>query len=332
MINRSYPQIKLYTKKQIANLIRGKNISFGAAMKLIGDCLQNKNEYWSDNARESEPNEEKWVRSACGTPLGELQNRISQRIFAVHDRDLPPYVYGGVSEKSTKDAAIALLGKKNKRILLKIDMRRFFEHISYADVKDMLVEKCSCSKEVAQIIAEVACVEKGKKSPDNDSEKVLARGFSTSSRLAVWCNLDLFFGIFYLVSKRLKGYDPKIAIYMDDIGITASRVDPPIIASLYKEILELIEGSKLSLEINEKKTKIVDYLHREYNYTDGTIKEGVTAPFEFLGIEMGRNSLRPGIKIRSKMAKLAQKPTLTSRERRTFKGQRRYAKYIRKKD
>ncbi len=331
MISQGYPKLNLYTKKQLANAIRGKNLSFDEAIKLIDDCLTNKDNYWFDNQEESKPNDDKWVRSASRTPLGKLQKRINQQILAPHDNELPVFIYGGVGKKGIKNAAIALQGKKNKRTLLKVDMCRFFEHITYEDIVRTLVCHCNCGKDVAQIIAEIACVRMGKKSLDNTNEKVLARGFSTSSRLAVWCNLVLFRKLFYCMSKRLKGHDPKIAVYMDDIGITASRVDPAMLSSLYKDIVNLIENTS-KLEVNKNKTRIIDYLQREYDVIDGHLLEGKTAQFEFLGIGIGRSRLYPGVKTRSKMAKLIKKSNPSDEERRTLKGQKQYVKYITSKN
>ena len=306
MINQAHPKLNLYTRKQLANAIRGKDLSFDSAMKLIDDCLMNKDKYWFDNPRESKPDDDKWVRSASGTPLGKLQKRINQKILAPHDSELPIFI-------------------------LKVDMRRFFEHISYEDIVNTLVYYCGCGKDVAQIIAEIACVNSGKKSLNNINEKVLARGFSTSSRLAVWCNLDLFRKLFYCMTKKLNGHDPRIAVYMDDIGITASRVNPVLLSSFYKDIIKLIENTS-KLELNKNKTKIIDYLQREYDVLDGRLLEGKITPFEFLGIGIGRNRLYPGVKTRSKMAKLIKKLNLSDEERLTLKGQKQYAKYITSKN
>lgn len=331
MISQGYPKLNLYTKNQLANAIRGKKLSFNEAVKLIDDCLANKDNYWFDNQKESKPDDNKWVRSASGTPLGKLQKRINQLILAPHDNELPIFIYGGVSKKGIKNAAIALQGRKNKRTLLKVDMRRFFEHITYEDIIRTLTCYCNCGKDVSRIIAEIVCVRMGKKSLDNTNEKVLARGFSTSSRLAVLCNLTLFRKLFYCMSKKLKEYDPKIAVYMDDIGITASRVNPVILSSLHKDIVSLIENTS-KLEINKNKTRIIDYFQHEYSAIDGHLLEGKTTQFEFLGIEMGRSCLYPGVKTRSKMARLVKKPNLSDEEKRTLKGQKQYAKYITSKN
>ena len=331
MIKQCYPKLNLYTKKQLADAIRGKDLSFNGAMELIEDCLANKNKYWFDNQEESKPDDDKWVRSASRTPLGKLQKRINQKVLSPHDSELPIFIYGGVGKKGIKNAVIALQGKKNKRTLLKLDMSHFFEHISYEDVVNTLVRRCGCGKDVAQIIAEIACVQSGKKSSDNTNEKVLARGFSTSSRLAVWCNLSLFRDLFYCMTERLKRHDPRIAVYMDDIGITASRIDPAVLSSLHKDIVKLIENTS-KLEVNKNKTKIIDYLQHEYDASNGHLLEGKIAQFEFLGIGIGRSRLYPGVKTRSKMAKLIKKPNLSDEELRTLKGQKRYVKYITSKN
>ncbi len=329
MINPTQPKLNIYTKKQLANVIRNKDLSFDNAIKLIDDCLKNKDEYWFDNLDKSKPKEGKWVRSTSGTPLEELQKRINQRVFAPHDNELPPFIYGGVGGKGVKNAATALQGSKNKRTMLKIDMRRFFEHITYDDVVKTLVKNYKCGKEVAIIIAEVACVRMGKKIPNNKSKMVLARGFSTSSRLAVWCNLEIFKKIFYLVSKELKGHDPSIAIYMDDIGITATKVNPATMSLLYKDILDLVDDSNTNLEINKKKTRIIDYLKKEYDAEDESIKG--PAEFEFVGIKMGRRGhLYPGAKTRSKISKKANKLNLSKGEEKSLKGLKQYTRYIMK--
>ena len=51
MINQGYPKLNLYTKKQLANAIRDKDLSFSNAMELIENCLANKDKYWFDNQK-----------------------------------------------------------------------------------------------------------------------------------------------------------------------------------------------------------------------------------------------------------------------------------------
>lgn len=133
------------------------------------------------------------------------------------------------------------------------------------------------------------------------------------------------------MTKRFKGHDPRIVVYMDDIGITASRVDSVSLSSLYKDVTELIENTS-KLEVNKNKTKIIDYLQHEYDVADGHLLEDKIAQFEFLGIGIGRNRLYPGVKTRSKMAKLIKKSNLSDEEVRTLKGQKRYVKYITSKN
>lgn len=325
-----YPKINIYSDKQLADRLSGKGSSFNATIGLIGDCLKNKDKYWHDNMKKSDPGHKKWFRSARGTPLGKLQELISERIFAPYDKYLPSFVHGGVVGKGIKTAANSLLGKKKHRMLLKIDMTRFFEHVSYDDVVDLFEDKFGCSPKVAKIIAEMSCVRKGPKGNDDASNRmVLARGFSASGRIAVWCNIDLFMRIFYIVGKKLKGHDPKMAIYMDDIGITASRVESVQMVALYKDILKLI--GETNLEVNEGKTVIVDYMHRKYDFVDGSLC-AKSAPFEFLGIELGRKKLFPGTRIRGDVSRLSQMKTRNHKQKRSLKGKKRFMRYVMRED
>lgn len=323
-----YPKINLYSEKQLINCLSGRGLSFDTTAELLEDCLNNKDKYWRDNMEKSDSGREKWFRNAHGTPLGKLQELISGRILAPYDKYLPSFVHGGITGKGVKTAANSLLGKKRHRMLLKIDMAHFFEHVSYGGVVDLFENEFGCSPKVAKIIAEMSCVPEGAKGNGDKRHMVLARGFSASGRIAVWCNINLFMKIFYLVNKKLKGHDPRIAIYMDDIGITASRVESAQMASLYKDILKLI--GKTDLEVNERKTVIVDYMHRKYNPLDGSLC-AKPAPFEFLGIELGRNKLLPGVKIRGDVSRLNQIEEKAYRQKKSLKGKKNFIKYITKK-
>lgn len=325
MMIQKYPRMNLYSKNAVANAISGRGFSYDAALRLIDDCVANKDRYWRDNLKESKPESGKWVRDASRWPLGTLLKLLNERMLAPYDKLLPAYVYGGVTARSNKDAARALLGVKRKRIMLKMDMSRFYEHILDGGVVELFQSRFGCSKKVAELIAYLTCVEEGQKAPGNSGRRILGRGFSTSGRIATWCNLDLFNQIFYLMKKYLDGCDPRMSIYMDDIGITASRVPPERMAVLYYEIVSLVEREKANLEINEEKTKIVDYLKREYDVNSGAPKgEGV--PFEFVGVELLRNKLREGVKVRGKISRLRQKSRseLTEKDKKSLKGMRRY--------
>ena len=330
-IQKQYPTLKIYTINQLANKISGRGLSYGNAVKLINDCIKNKNSYWWDVIQASDLDNDKWVRSAKGTQLGLLLERIDKNLLKPYDNLLPSFIYGGLTNKNCKDAAIGLRGNKNKRTILKLDMQKCFEHIDYEEVIKLFCNKFGCRKDIAKTIAYLVCVPEGPKT-DNQSDKlVLGRGFCTSTRIAIWCNLDLFFDIFWLEKNKLKKYDPRIAIFVDDIGISASRVSPIMMTDLYKNIRETIKKNKPNIKLNSKKAKLVDYRQNAYDLETASIIKNTKEPFEFLGIEIGRNSLRAGLSSRAKLSSLKSKKSLTNKQKSTIRGLKRFVRYISRK-
>jgi len=214
-------------------------------------------------------------------------------------------------------AAKHLLGLKRRRSILKIDLHRFFEQIGVEKVDQFFYKNCRCDKRTSKILSCLCCVPLGPKG-SNSKRKSIARGFATSPRLAVWCNLDIFLRLNHLVHKSLKGKDPRIAIYVDDIGITASRVSEEEMTSLLNDIKSLFSSSGESLKLNDKKTKIKSH------------KEGM----EYVGITLLRNSLEVGKKAQSKRDRLKNelRGSLSKSEksqiRRRYKATTWYKKYI----
>lgn len=324
-MNDRYPNIGLRSKNELAKRIRGRDFLQLDALDLINDSVENFNTCWKDHVAMSNPEKCKWVRDASYSQLGRLHRLINRRVLALYDKCLPSIIHGGVNCKDIKSAAEALLGTKRRRILLKVDMRRFYEHISDQDVIRTLREKMGCSDRAAKLIAKLCCVHDGPK--DNPLPNLtLARGFSTSSRLAIWCNLDLFYKIFWEVKKTLRGHDPRIIIYVDDICITASKVSPEAMANLYFNIIRLIKDDACNLEVNTEKTRIINYLNHEYDLNGNYIG---SAPYETLGINLKRNSIDIGLSTKSKRARLKNKSCLNISEKKSKKGLNRYTAYIR---
>jgi hypothetical protein len=147
-----------------------------------------------------------------------------------------------------------------------------------------------CSARASKILAGVCCVPYGPKG-SKSLFRTIGRGFATSSRLAIWCNLDIFIHLNYLVQKKLKGCDPRFAIYVDDIGITASRVSKETMDQLAIDVEELLLNYDPSqqLPLNKKKTEVKLYNEKKFNH---------------LGLTLGRKSVSIGGKTRSKMDKL----------------------------
>jgi len=281
-----YPKLYIRSKNELAKHLSHSKFSKEEALALVNDVLSNFARYWNDNEYRSEPGKEKYVRSAKRTPLGRLLDNINKAVLAPHDKMLPNFVFGGVKNMNHAKAAKYLLGRKRKRTSLKLDITRFFEQISDERVYHFFRDKCACSKKAAVLLASFCCVPEGPKGSSSE-RKTIARGFATSSRLVIWCNLDTFIKLDRLIKKRLKGNDPRIAIYVDDVGITASRVSKEKMKKLSLEVENLLLNTDRNqkLPINKKKTKISSH------------KEGI----EHLGLRLYRNRLSIGAKTKSKM-------------------------------
>ena len=304
---RRYPKLHIQSKNELAKHLSHSKLLKEETLGLINDVLKNFNAYWRDNQNRSEPKKEKYVRSAKGTPLGRLLDNINKRVLAPHDDLLPNFIFGGIRDMNHVKAAKYLLGKKRRRTCLKLDITRFFEQINEERVFHFFCDKCACSKKAAVLLRNFCCVPKGPKGSASKC-KTIARGFATSSRLAVWCNLDTFIKLDRFVKKNLRGKDPRIAIYVDDIGITASRVSKEEMEKLSFELENLLLNADRSqrLPINKNKTKISSH------------EEGI----EHLGVRLYRNRLSIDAKTKSKIDKAQ-----NSDERKSLI---RYKKYVEK--
>lgn len=329
MPNNRYPHINIRSKNELAKHLSHKKQPYDKSLALINDVQANFDSYWHDHPKQSQPEKGKWVRDASFTNLGTLLKMINKQVLAPHDRLLPNFIFGGVSKKSHKDAVLHLLGVKRGRVLLKLDIARFYEQITKDRVEQFFATKAGCGRDGAKLLAGLSCVALGAKG-SSGNQYSLARGFSTSARLAVWCNLDIFIKIERLVRQELKGKDPRIAIYVDDIGITASRVSVEEVIELYKKLKPILESDERQpLPLNDSKTKIVFHSGETYN-VQGEF-EGKWC-FEHLGVQMNRNSLTIGSKTRWKDVDLKEKMKLpkgrTVKAKRTKKAIQRYKAFI----
>ena len=326
---RNYPKIAIRSKRELAKRLSDKRDSVEDMARLISDVKTNYDNYWTDLPTQSQPEKGKWVRDASRTDLGKLLKLINAKVLAPHDSLIPTFVFGGVSGRNHKVAVTHLLGVKRKRIILKLDISRFFEQIRYERVYNFFLIKSQCGQRGARLLADLCCVPIGAKDNPGDY-KTIGRGFSTSSRLAVWCNLDTFLKLERLVKKELQGKDPRIAIYVDDIAITASGITKEDMMKLYPKIKTILESDKnQKLPLNDAKTKIIYHSGDEYDI-DG-IYQGKRG-FEHLGLQMNRNSLTLGTKTRWKLANLTHRYKESRRKNTTIRKKRkstlRYKEYV----
>jgi len=295
--------------------LSGKNLTKAEARSLINNVINNHDSLWRDNKKESKPEKKKWVRSAHKTDLGKLLKLIDVKVLAPLDSSLPSFIFGGRKGMSNVTAAKHLLGYEKERTLLALDITRFFESVEMDAIEKFYRSK-GCSPKISKILSKLSCVRRG---PKEDPENIysLARGFSTSTRLAVWSNIIAFYKIYNLIMKRLKGYDPRMAIFIDDIGISASRVPRELLSSLEEEVNDILKSeSRGTLKLNDGKTKIMDFT------------EGI----QHLGVVLNRNKLVLPTDLRSKFDWLKYKARTTGLEkyRKRKDGYRSYEGSLRK--
>lgn len=286
--------IKLESRNALANRLVNKQLSKEEARILIDTVVANYASLWRDNLAASKPDDGKWVRSAHGTDLGKLLRLIDRCVLAPLDPHLPNFVFGGRKGMSNITAALELLGYEKERSLLALDIKRFFESVEIKRVEGFY-RSMGCSPRFAESLSRFSCVPRGAKDKP-EATYALARGFSTSTRLAVWSYITTFHKIHDLVMKRLKPYDPRIAIFIDDIGITASRVPKEVLLALADDIDAILnKDSDGSVRLNQGKTKV-------FNYTDG---------IEHLGVAINRNKLVLPSDLRKKHTYLQRQYELT---------------------
>jgi hypothetical protein len=131
-----YPNFSIRSKNELYKHLSTKNFSKEEIKLLVSDVLLNHNKYWRDNLKESKPEKNKWVRHAYNKKLYGLLNLINLKILMQGDVFCPDFIYGSVKKKSTKQAILNLLGKKNKRDIIKVDLKTFFEQIT----EDMVIK------------------------------------------------------------------------------------------------------------------------------------------------------------------------------------------------
>lgn len=303
-MNKSYPAIGIRSRNELAKRIAHQGFSQQEALALIEDCELNHELYWKDSRR-SEPSKGKYVRSAVGAPLGNLLKLIDRRVFAPNDALIPAYIYGGLNHREAISAGQALLGKRRNRRLISLDIKTFFECIREDRIVSLLRARCGCSDSVARLIAKLCTVPEGPKGAKGS--RVLARGFATSTRLAVWCSINLLIRLYWHTKRKLHGKDPRLAIYIDDIGISASRVTEAEMQELIQSVTLLLERHdfNLTLKINEKKTR---------NAAHGQAQH--------LGMRLGRNKLAPGSKTAKKKSELVAQLKKDPNNRRALKSLR----------
>ena len=283
-----YPPLKLKSKLDIAQRLISKKRTFEESKKLVNAAKKDKDLFWKDHKTMTETKKEKYVRYAKPkSPLWVVLKQVNNWLRS-WDSLLPCHIYGGRINRSTAQAAVSLLvGQGKNRFLLKTDLSRFFEQVERDRIFSFFKNRSGCSLEASNYMADLCVVPEGPKNAPRDT-KTLARGFSPSTRLATWCNVEFFYKLAKMVRSHFKHLrvHPRIIVYVDDILISVSNVGRVQVEELRGKILVL--ANRFDLKINEDKTKI--YLPKDEQ--------------EVLGILMHRRSLSVPLKSRQKLSRL----------------------------
>lgn len=187
-------------------------------------------------------------------PLNTINKAINEKILKKYDKEMPVYIFWWIAKKSNVWAAFIHSEFRYNRSYLLLDFSTYFEQISFDDVVNSLQMLWIANEKSAKILAELSCVVKWKK-PQKEWEKVVARWFWTSSRLAVYWSLKFFKNLNTLLEKELVGLNSRISIFVDDISISFDNTSKEQINILKDKIYQLAE--KEWFIFNKTKTKIL---------------------------------------------------------------------------
>ncbi len=288
MLNKRFPKIFIRSKTDFSHHISQPGFTQREALNLINKVGDNFNGYWKDSGS-SDALKGKYVRNASKSLLGALLHKIDKKILKPFDSTLPKIFFGGVGGSNHKKAVEYLLLRKRGRVLIKLDLRRFFEQISAERVQNFFQHKCGCNYKGAKMLVDICCVPVGPKG-SGDPRRTIARGFATSPRLAVWCNLDTFIKLERFITEKLQRNNPRIAIFVDDIGISASKISVEEMKKLLPELERILKSDPFQqLELNKNKVSVVSQK---------------TGRVEHLGIAVQGNKFFVGSKTRNKINRI----------------------------
>lgn len=246
MNKQPFPKIQIRSKNELAKHLSSKR-NYKDVLEKINHCIE-RFPYLYSNHQDSKDG--KYIRVAK-RPLKEINKLINTVILKEYDSTIISCIYGWIQNRSFVQA-VDIHKTKAKRTYIKLDLKRFFEQISYEKAL-WFFKKTWCKLNIAHMLTWFCCI------PNSeyfriDAERVIARWFSTSSRLAVLCTLEYFQKLNWLTLKYLKKFRPKITVFVDDITISFNNIDDLKFETFLRKINEL--SLKYGIELNQDKTII----------------------------------------------------------------------------
>ena len=263
----NYPALNVQNENHLAKLTTGKidkqYRNTTQMTSIIAECTSNYEDFWEDNPKQTDEEAGKFFRTCKKTNLGILLKRIDRFLLAPHDKILPCHIHGGIKgiyrnskgqeiRKSTESAALSLVNGRGCW-LIRMDLERFYEKVTKEDIFFLLHKHCGCSIRIANLIADLCTVKIGPKSKPISDKKVLARGFATSTRLAIWAKINFFLELRSELKNLCGKSTMKVVVYIDDIGVSVKTKDEDLIRKIIEKVEKI--AKRHSLKINETKTK-----------------------------------------------------------------------------
>lgn len=186
--------------------------------------------------------------------LKSIQTRINEVLLPLEP--ISPYASAYRPGASTKNNALPHVGKA---VILKLDIRHFFDRLIYSVVKEKAFPAARYSEQ-NRILLSILCTH------DNG----LPQGAPTSPTISNIIMRDFDYVIGQWCEKRQINYTR----YCDDMTFSSDFSVEPVVCFVKKEL------RKLGLFLNEKKTRIVYNNQRQY-VTGIVVNEKMSIPTEY---------------------------------------------------
>ncbi|UYP10282.1 reverse transcriptase family protein [Priestia megaterium] len=173
-------------------------------------------------------------------PNDEHKRALRKLVRLLMQVEIPPYVYGGIKEKShIQNASVHATGK----YLMLIDIQNFFPSTSDSYVYDLFKNKFGMANDIAKILTNFVTVP-----CENSDGRYLPQGYPTSPILSYLSYLDMYEELLYLAVEN----GMKFSCYYDDLTFSS---DIFISKSLKRKCSQII--GKYHFKIHPTKSKLI---------------------------------------------------------------------------
>lgn len=173
-------------------------------------------------------------------PSNEHKKLLRKLVRLLMQVELPPYVYGGIKEKShIQNASI----HKESSCLMLVDIRNFFPSTKDSYVYDLFKNKFEMSTDIAKILTDLVTV-----ACERREGRYLPQGFPTSPILSYLAYVDMYNELNNIAIEN----SMKFSCYYDDLTFSSKQYIPK---SLKRKCSHVIE--KYQFEIHPQKSKVI---------------------------------------------------------------------------